>query len=102
MFGTSFSLWDVFVTTLYVAFLIYWLMLVFHVMVDIVRSPDLSGPGKALWVLFIWVLPLLGSLVYLVVRGGSMHERRSHGAHGAQLHQRGFEEYIRSIANSKE
>ena len=99
MFGTSLSLPDVFATALYIAFLVFWLMLVFHIMVDIVRSHDLSGPGKMWWILFILVLPLVGSLVYFVVRGGSMHERQ---AQGAPSHQRGFEEYIRAIANSKE
>jgi hypothetical protein len=43
--------------------------------IDIFRSPDLSGWAKALWFLFVLFIPLIGVLVHLIVRGGSMHER---------------------------
>jgi hypothetical protein len=41
----------------------------------IFRSHDLSGWAKALWFLFVLFIPLIGVLVYLIARGGSMHER---------------------------
>ena len=66
--------------TFYLVFFLCWLMLVSHLTGDIVRSHEQSGPGKAGWVIFILVLPWLGSLVYLVLRGGSMHERQARGA----------------------
>ena len=99
MLATSYPLLGVFVSTLYFALFVVWIIIIFHVVVDIMRSHDLSGPGKAAWVLFILILPLIGSLVYLVVRGGSMHERQ---AHAAALQQKAFEDYIRKVANSKE
>jgi hypothetical protein len=68
-------------------------------MFDIFRSHDLSGPGKALWIVFMLVFPLLGCLIYVLVRGGSMHER---GVQAAQLDQKTFEDYIRKVANTKE
>ena len=43
--------------------------------IDIFRSPDLSGGAKALWFLFVLFIPLIGVLLYLIARGGSMHER---------------------------
>ena len=43
--------------------------------IDIFRSPDLSGLAKALWLLFVLLIPLVGVLVYLIARGGNMHER---------------------------
>ena len=43
---------------------------------DIFRSHDLGGWGKALWLIFVIVLPYLGVFVYLIARGGSMGERR--------------------------
>ncbi len=49
--------------------------LLFYVYADIFRSHDLSGTAKALWVLAIFIFPMLGTLVYLFVRGGEMHER---------------------------
>jgi hypothetical protein len=45
------------------------------VFIDIFRSRDLSGWSKALWFLFVLFIPLIGVLVYLIVRGGSMGER---------------------------
>jgi ABC-type Fe3+ transport system permease subunit len=39
------------------------------------RSCDLSGGAKALWFLFVLIFPLIGVIVYLVIRGGSMHHR---------------------------
>jgi len=47
-----------------------WLML--SVFIDIFRSHDLPGWAKALWVIFVLVIPLVGILAYLVVRGGQM------------------------------
>ena len=43
--------------------------------IDIFRSHDMSGGVKALWFLFVLFIPLIGVLVYLIVRGDSMHER---------------------------
>ncbi len=99
MFASNYPLADVFLSTLYFVLFIFWIILIFHIMVDIFRSHDLSGPAKALWVLGILVFPLLGGLAYLVLRGGSMHERQ---AHAAQMQQKSFEDYIRKVANSKE
>jgi len=41
---------------------------------DIFRSPDMSGAAKAGWLLFVIVLPIIGVVVYLVARGGTMAE----------------------------
>jgi len=52
-----------------------WIWTLITVFADIFRSHDLSGGAKALWFLFVLILPLIGVLVYLIFRGGSMHER---------------------------
>jgi hypothetical protein len=69
-FGTGQVLWSI---VWFTAFAI-WVMLVFQAFGDIVRSPDLSGPAKALWSLVVVVFPYLGVLAYLIVRGGAVHE----------------------------
>jgi hypothetical protein len=92
--GVNFPLADLVASMLYLALIVFWLMLAFHVMVDLFRSRDLSGIRKALWVLFILVLP-----IYLVARGGSMHERDQRAV---RERQHDLEDYIRSIAHSKE
>jgi len=97
--ATNYPLADVFISTLYFVIMIFWIILVFHVVLDIFRSHDLSGPAKALWVLFIFVLPLVGTLIYVLARGGSMHERQ---VRAVQAQQKAFEDYIRTVANTKE
>ncbi len=75
MFGSSYPLLNTFWTILYFFVFFLWLMILFRVIGDIFRSHDLGGWGKAGWLLFIVVLPYLGVFVYIVARGGSMHER---------------------------
>lgn len=99
MFAAGYPLFDIFISTLYFAMFIFWMILVFHIIVDIFRSHDLSGAMKAFWVLFILILPLIGGLIYLITRGGGMHER---DIRQLEIQQKAFEDYIRKVANSKE
>jgi hypothetical protein len=99
MLATSYPLLDVFVSTLYFVIFLFWIILVFHIMYDIFRSHDLSGVGKTGWILLILIFPLLGSLIYVLARGGSMHER---DLSSQQMNQKVFEDYIRQVANTKE
>ena len=62
--------------TMFIFFLwVIWIWILIMVFIDIFRSHDLSGWAKALWFLFVLFIPLIGVLVYLIARGGSMHER---------------------------
>jgi hypothetical protein len=99
MLASNYPLLDVFVSTLYFVLFLFWIILVFHIMYDIFRSHDLSGAGKAGWIILILIFPLVGSLIYVLARGGSMHER---DLRASQMNQRAFEDYIRQVANSKE
>jgi hypothetical protein len=54
---------------------IAWIVLLVRVISDIFRSDDMGGWGKALWSIFVIVIPWLGVLVYLIANGGSMAER---------------------------
>src|SRR5215813_1346611 len=63
---------DVFWTMLWFFLWILWFFLLFRVLLDIFRSRDLGGWGKAGWVAFVIILPFLGVLVYLIARGRKM------------------------------
>ena len=76
---------------------VLWIWLLITVFIDIFRSHDLGGVAKALWVLFIIILPLLGVLIYLIARGGKMHER---AAEQAQAQQKAFDSYVQQVAGS--
>jgi ABC-type transport system involved in cytochrome bd biosynthesis fused ATPase/permease subunit len=66
---------NVFWTILEIFLWVIWFWVLITVFIDIFRSHDLSGVSKALWFVFVLFIPLIGVLVYLIVRGGSMHER---------------------------
>jgi membrane protease subunit (stomatin/prohibitin family) len=57
----------------------------------------MGGFAKAIWVLFVIILPFLGVLVYLIARGGSMHERAEQSA---QRQQKQFDDYVKAAAGS--
>jgi len=94
---TGYPLLDIFLSTLYFFCWVLWIMLLFWVIWDIFRSRDLSGWAKAAWVIFVIVLPLLGVLVYLIARGGSMHERQ---AREVQAQDQEFRAYVRDAAGT--
>ena len=93
----DYPLLDLFWTMLWFFLFIAWLFLLFTLFADIFRSKDMGGWAKALWVLFIIVLPIIGSLVYLIVRGRSMHER---AAEEYQDREKAFRSYVEEAAGS--
>jgi hypothetical protein len=97
MFATSYPVLDAFLTMLYFFLFIIWIWLLIMVFFDIFRSHDMSGWAKALWVIFIIILPFLGVFVYLIARGGGMHER---GIQEAQQQQKAFDSYVRQTAGT--
>jgi hypothetical protein len=97
MFAYTYPLADLFGTMLGFFVLIIWFWLLIVVFGDIFRSRDLGGVAKALWVIFVIVLPFLGIFVYLIARGGKMHERAE--AQAAQQ-QKVFEDYVKKTAGT--
>ena len=73
----NYPLLNVFWTIFEVFLWVVWFWILITVFIDIFRSHDLSGGAKALWFLFVLLIPLIGVLVYLIVRGSSMHERQA-------------------------
>jgi hypothetical protein len=69
------SLWDVLISIFWFMLLFAWIWLLVSLLGDIFRDHTMSGWGKAAWTLFIIVIPWLGALMYIIVRGSSMHER---------------------------
>jgi hypothetical protein len=84
MLASSYPILNFFWTMLFFFVFILWIFLLIQVIVDVFRSRDLSGLSKALWLLFIIVLPFLGVLIYLIARGGKMHEHQAADAKNAQ------------------
>src|SRR5262245_41476638 len=76
-------------------FLLIWLLIM--VFADIVRDHEMSGWGKAAWVIFVIILPFLGVFIYLIARGGSMAQR---AAAQQQKADQQFQQYVQSVAGS--
>jgi hypothetical protein len=95
--STSYPLLNIFWSILEFFLWFIWIWLVVMVFIDIFRSHDLSGWAKALWTLFVVIIPVIGVLVYLIARGGSMHERADQQA---ARQQNAFRSYVQQNAES--
>ena len=91
----SYPLLDVFWTIFEFFLWIAWFWLLITIVIDIFRSRDLSGWAKALWLLLVLVIPLIGVLIYVIARGGKMHERAERQA---QLQNEEFRSYVQQAA----
>jgi hypothetical protein len=85
------AFWTIFEIFLWVI----WIWILIYVFIDIFRSRDLSGGAKALWFIFVLFIPLVGVLVYLIARGGEMHER---AVQQAQQQDQEARRYIQDVA----
>ena len=91
----SYPILGVFWTIVMIFLWVVWFWILITIIIDIFRSHDLSGWTKALWFLFILFLPLIGVLVYLIVRGGKMHERQ---VRQAQQQEEQLRSYVQQAA----
>jgi hypothetical protein len=94
-FGTGQVFWSM----LWFFLFFIWIWLLITVFADIFRSDDLSGWGKALWSIFVIIAPYLGVFVYLIARGGKMHQR---DVAAAQANEAAMQQYIRNVAASND
>ncbi len=94
----SYPVLGVFWTILMIFLWVVWFWILITILIDIFRSHDLSGWAKALWLVFILFLPLIGVLVYLIARGGKMHE---HQVQQAQLQEEQLRSYVQQAAGSQ-
>jgi ABC-type Fe3+ transport system permease subunit len=91
------GLWDIIVWTFWFMLLVAWISLLIACIGDIFRDHELSGGKKALWVILIIVLPLVGTLIYMLVRGDSMNRR---AAQGRRESEESFRTYVQDAAGS--
>ena len=93
----SYPLLGAFWTILEIFLWVLWIWILIYVFIDIFRSHDLSGWAKALWFIFVLFIPLIGVLVYLIARGGSMQERAQQQA---RQQDKEFRAYVQDAAGS--
>jgi hypothetical protein len=88
---------DLFWSMLLFFLFIAWIWVIISVVADVFRSDDMGGFAKALWTIFIIVVPWLGVLIYLIARGDGMAHRSMKQAAEAEQATRA---YIQDAAGS--
>ena len=91
------NFWDLVASIFWFMLLFTWISMLFTIFGDLFRDHELSGWAKALWTLFLVVVPWLGALVYLIVRGRSINER---ALAQAQRNEQAFSRYVRETAGT--
>src|SRR3954453_18479036 len=97
MFASAPPAGGVFMSMFYFFIFFIWIMLLFRVFGDIFRSHDMGGIAKAVWLIFVILVPYLGVFVYLIARGRSMGQR---DAAAAQAQQDQFKSYVQQTAGT--
>ena len=88
--------WDFFWLLIGSYLLVAYLVMIFQIIADVFRDRELGGFAKALWMIALIVVPVLGALIYLIARGHGMAERQAGAALQAQTE---TEQYIQSVAS---
>jgi ABC-type multidrug transport system fused ATPase/permease subunit len=84
-------LWTMFIFFLWVI----WFWLLFTVFVDVFRRHDIGGGKKALWLIFVIILPFLGVFIYIIVENDGMTQRN---IERAQAQRAQLDDYVRETA----
>jgi ABC-type multidrug transport system fused ATPase/permease subunit len=92
-FGTGQVFWSM----LWFFLFFIWIWLLIIVFSDIFRSHDLSGWAKALWIIFVIIVPYLGVFVYLIARG---HKMQEHAAEAAAAQDKAARQYIQQVTTT--
>jgi hypothetical protein len=70
------NFWSIIWIVVWSFFFVAYLFVLFYVLTDLFRDHQLSGWWKALWIIFLIVMPFLTALVYIIARGRGMSERQ--------------------------
>ena len=89
------NFWDFFWLLIWTYVFVAYLVVLFRIIGDVFRSPDLGGFAKALWVIGLILVPFVVALIYLIARGHGMSERQVGAARQAQAE---TDQYIQSVA----
>jgi Short C-terminal domain/Phospholipase_D-nuclease N-terminal len=95
LIATDYPFLDILWTMIIFFTWVVWIWIVITVFADLFRRHDISGWGKAAWVVFVIVLPFLGVLIYLIAQHDGMRER---SMRQAEAQKQAFDQYVRDAA----
>jgi len=91
------NLGEALLLALEIFFFVIWIWILITILSDLFRDHELSGWGKAAWVLFLVFVPFITALIYLIARGEGMRDRAIKAQAEAKQHR---DTYIREQAHS--
>ena len=91
------SFGELLLIALEIFFFVIWIWILITILTDLFRDHELSGWGKAAWVLFLVFIPFLTALIYLIARGSGMRDRTIKAQADAKKH---FDEYVGEQAHA--
>ena len=97
MVAASYPFMDVLWSMVIFFLFVIWIWILITVFADIFRRRDIGGGMKAVWIIFVILLPYLGVFIYLIAEGHKMAERNAEQMQSARAQQ---DEYIKSVAGS--
>lgn len=92
------SFWDILWLLIWSFFFLSYLMVLFNILGDLFRDAETSGGKKAIWVVFLLVVPAVTAIIYLVVRGKGMASR---AMAQVQRNEEAARSYIRDAAGAR-
>jgi hypothetical protein len=95
IFAADYPFMDIFWTMIIFFAWVIWFVILIRVFADIFRRHDASGWTKALWTIFVIIVPFLGVLIYLIVNGSHMAKRDLESQQAAQAQ---MDDYIRNVS----
>ena len=97
MVAASYPFMDVLWSMVIFFLFVIWIWILITVFADIFRRRDIGGGMKAVWIIFVILLPYLGVFIYLIAEGHHMAERNAAQMNTARAQQ---DDYIKSVAGS--
>lgn len=95
--ASSYPFLNIFWTILIFFAWVIWIWIAITVLIDVFRRRDISGWGKAAWVIFVIVLPFIGVLSYLLFNHDGMADRSTKEVAASQAQ---FDDYVRRTAST--
>ena len=89
------NFWDLVLLLLSTFMLVAYLLILFQIVLDLFRDSELGGVSKVLWMIGLFVLPVLTAIVYIIARGRGMADRQRATMERARSES---DAYIRSVA----
>jgi type VI protein secretion system component VasK len=92
--AADYPLLDIIWTMLVFFAWVIWFWLLIAVFGDLFSRHDISGWGKASWMLLVVALPYLGVFIYMIAQGAKMAERKAQQSQAARAE---FDDYVKTV-----